>query len=246
MWKRRSFASGLELLTSPKTFVTLLVGSVSLGVLGNAVSDLLTNWLTDSTGALLGISLGALLVFCGFAGMVGHLAERLRPALPLPNKQPPHKRRGLIVLVSNEPTAQRAILWHHDTLQYCWLVCSEQSMPVAIKLKNDLHIQGKDVMLVLLNDVFDLLECRNKVNAIYNNLPAGLSPQEIILDFTGMTSMASVGAVLACMDEQRSLQYTPAAFDDKLQATRPRDPVEVVLTWGAESNGTTATSKQGE
>lgn len=47
-----------------------------------------------------------------------------------------------------------------------------------------------------------------------------------------MTAMASVGAALACLDEQRALQYTPGVFDEKLRVIRPRDPVEVVLTWG--------------
>lgn len=36
MPQRRSFASGIELLTAPKTLLTLLMGSVALSVLGNA------------------------------------------------------------------------------------------------------------------------------------------------------------------------------------------------------------------
>jgi hypothetical protein len=105
-------------------------------------------------------------------------------------------------------------------------------MPLATELEAELQAQGKKAKLVLINDVYDLLECRNQVDEIYTQLPAGLSPSDVILDFTGMTAMASVGSVLACLDEQRSLQYTPAVFDEQLRAMRPRDPVEVVLTWG--------------
>jgi hypothetical protein len=75
-----------------------------------------------------------------------------------------------------------------------------------------------------------------KVDAIYTQLPAGCTPTDVIPDFTGMTTIASVGAVLACLDEQRAMQYTPAVFDETLHAIQPRDPVEVVLSWGMLEN----------
>jgi hypothetical protein len=40
-----------------------------------------------------------------------------------------------------------------------------------------------------------------------------------------------VGAVLACLHDQRSIQYTPAIYDKALQAQQPRDPIEIVLSW---------------
>lgn len=236
MRQRRSFASGLQVLTAPKTLLTLLLGSVSLSVLGNSVFQVLTIWFSTTTPALVGIISGALLILCGVTWMIEHLAQRWRPVPPLPNKQTPDKRRGLIVLVSSAPTVRQALAWHHDILEWCWLVCSAQSMPLATQLKAELQAEGKKADLVLINDVYDPLECRTKVDAIYTQLPAGLSPSDVILDFTGMTAMASVGAVLACLDEQRSLQYTPGVFDEKLRVIQPRDPVEVVLTWGMVSD----------
>jgi hypothetical protein len=173
-----------------------------------------------------------MLVLVGVAWIIEHLARRWHPAPPLPNKQPPQQRRGIIFLVSNEPTIRRALAWHHDTLQWCWLVCSEQTLPLAGKLRAELQVQEKKVEMVVLNDVFDLVECRNKVHAIYSQLPADCTPVDVILDFTGMTTIASVGAVLACLDDQRAMQYTPAVFDETLHAIQPRDPVEVVLSWG--------------
>ena len=51
--RRTSRSSGLELLTAPKTLSTFLLGGVALGVLGNAVYQLLTNWLsTDNSAAI--------------------------------------------------------------------------------------------------------------------------------------------------------------------------------------------------
>src|SRR5712691_1563995 len=216
MRQRRSFVSGMQLLTTPQSLLTFLIGGIALGVLGNAVYQVLTNWFGANNSAMAGIISGAFLVLVGVAVMLGHLAHRLRPAPPLPDKQTPHKRRGLIILISNEKTARKALDWHQETLEWCWLVCSAQSMPLATQFEAELQAQGKRAKLVLINDVYDPLECRNQVDAIYTQLPAGLSPSDVILDFTGMTSMASVGSVLACLDEQRSLQYTPAVFDEQL------------------------------
>ena len=232
MARRLPLASGIQVLTAPKTLLTFLTGGIALSVLGNAVYQLLTNWLPTSNYTIIGIIIVSVLVLLGVAWMIEHLAQRWRPAPPLPNKQPPQQRRGIIFLVSNEPTIQRALAWHRDTLQWCWLVCSEQTLPLAGKLREELQVQEKKAELVVLNDVFDLVECRNKVDAIYTQLPAGCTPGDVILDFTGMTTIASVGAVLACLDEQRAMQYTPAVFNEQLHAIQPRDPVEVVLSWG--------------
>ena len=236
MARRLPLASGIQVLTAPKTLLTFLTGGIALSVLGNAVYQLLTSWLPTSHYTIIGIIVGSVLVLVGVAWMIEHLARRWHPAPPLPNKQPPQQRRGIIFLVSNEPTIQRALAWHRDTLQWCWLVCSEQTLPLAGKLRAELQAQGKKAELVVLNDVFDLVECRNKVDAIYTQLPAGCTPADVILDFTGMTTVVSVGAVLACLDDQRAMQYTPAVFNEQLHAVQPRDPVEVVLSWGMLEN----------
>ena len=133
--------------------------------------------------------------------------------------------------MSNEPPIRTALAWHAETLQWCRLLCSEQSMPLAQKLRGELQGQGKDVELVFIHDVLDPVECRNAVDRIYANLPVDLPESEVILDFTGMTSIASVGAVLACLNDQRPIQYTPAVFDSTLKVLRPRDPIEIVLNW---------------
>lgn len=229
--QRGSLASGLKLLSAPKTLATFLLGGVALGVLGNAVYQVLTNWLTTSNWAAVRIIIGALAVLMSAVWLLGRLAHRLHVAPPLPDKKAPEKRRGVIFLVSNEPTIRKALDWHRETLEWCRLICSEQSLPLAGKLKAELKQRGVDAELALINDVLDPVECRNTVDLIYATLPEGLGESEVILDFTGMTAIASVGAVLACLDEQRSIQYTPGVFDAELKAVRPRDPVEIVLTW---------------
>jgi hypothetical protein len=229
---KKPFSKGLELLTEPRTLFTFLFSGIALGVMGNAVYQLLTNWLTTANFAVVGIAIGSLLVLLAAMWFLNRLAHRLHPAPPLPDKKPPKKRRGIIFLVSNEPTIRKALEWHGETLTWCRLICSEQSMPLATKLKAELKEQGKDVELALVNDVLDPVECRNAVDEIYAKLRPDLTESDVILDFTGMTAIASVGAVLACLDEQRAIQYTPGVFDKDLKAIQPRDPVEIVLHWG--------------
>lgn len=72
---------------------------------------------------------------------------------------------------------------------------------------------------------------KNKVESIYLNLPQEFTEKDVILDFTGMTSIASVGAVLGGLTENRSLQYVPGIFDDNLKVLKPLDPIEVEIEW---------------
>jgi CRISPR-associated protein (Cas_Cas02710) len=228
---RKSISTGLQLLTTPQTIGTFLIGGIALGVLGNAVYQLLTNWLTASNYAAIRIITGAFLTLISVAWFLSRLTHKLQSTPPLPNKKRPEKRKGIIFLVSNEPTIRKALEWHYSELRRCWLVCSEQSIELAKKFRNEIETDNKKVEIILVNDVFDVVEIRNKVDGIYRKLPPDFSESDVILDFTGMTSIASVGAFLACLNEDRPIQYTPGVFDTQLRAVQARDPVEVVLDW---------------
>ena len=65
---------------------------------------------------------------------------------------------------------------------------------------------GKAVTIVHINDVFDPLEYRDAVEHIYVALPEGWTDNDVIVDFTGMTSCGSVGSVLAAVHRERPIQ----------------------------------------
>jgi len=65
MRQRRSFASGMQLLTTPQSLLTFLIGGIALGVLGNAVYQVLTNYFGTNNSVMAGIISGALLVLVG-------------------------------------------------------------------------------------------------------------------------------------------------------------------------------------
>ena len=150
----------------------------------------------------------------------------------------PQQRKGLILLISNEPTCRKALAYHAEILSHGWLICSPRSMPIGEKLKAEFENNLTELEIIPITDeeVFDPLVCKEKVEQIFNHLPEFFTEQDVILDFTGMTGIASVGAVLACLNERRAIQYVPATYDTGLQAQKPLDPIEVKLDWARAIN----------
>ena len=231
--KSRHFASALELLFNPAALIPFLIGTLCVAILGSAVYQAITNVFGTSTNAVLGIALVTLLVLLVCARVLGMLLARVRPLPALVDKKPPPKCRGLILLVSNEATCRKAIEWHKERLERCWLICSTDTAPTARKLAEELRSNRLTVPPEIpIADVHNPLEYRDRVNDIYARLPEGWSDRDIIADYTGMTASASVGMIFACMTEERPIQYIPAYYDKDLKALQPLDPIEVMLHWG--------------
>ncbi|MDQ2805469.1 MAG: hypothetical protein M3Z04_00895 [Chloroflexota bacterium] len=215
-------------LFDPQALVPFLVGSMALAVLGNAVFQLFTNWLGTGSPALLGIIFTMLLVLIVASLVLAHVLNRLPPPAELKIEHP-DPRSGLILLVSNEEACLAAIRWHQATLQHSWLVHSTMTANIAQEVAKYLEEQHIKVDLCYVSDVFDPTVCAKEVEGIYGDLPAGLTARDVILDFTGMTAIASIGAVLACMGRQAPMQYTPAQRDENGRVIRSLPPFEVIL-----------------
>jgi hypothetical protein len=229
----RRILGGWELLFSTDMLLPFVLGGIALSILGNTVFTILTNWLTTSNWALARISLGAMLFILCSGWLLRKFLYRRRTSTYSVGKKQPDARRGLILLVSQEPTCRKAIEWHKELLTKCWLICSAKSNPIGEKLKNEYENSTTEFDAISVNDkdVFDPLILKSKVDEIYRNLPQSFSENDVILDFTGMTAIASVGAVLACFDKARPLQYVPAQYNAKLEALEPLDPIEIIIDW---------------
>jgi hypothetical protein len=207
------------------------VAALCLAVLANAVFDMLTRALGQSTVELwkiAGIAVAALFLAIGV--VVYLIRRRLRVTRQLSERMV-EKRRGLIILVSRQPdVAKQAIAYHKDVLKRCWLICSEETLPTAQQLPEEFPGITFEEPIILRN-VFDPLECRDRVDRIYReHRPSGWHENEIIADFTGMTACASVGKALACLSEDRPLQYIrPKERDRDLRGRKPGDPIEIAL-----------------
>lgn len=231
MMRENSFISGAKLVLSPTNVVAFVFGSLALSIAGNAVFSLLTNAFGAAQYTLFIITVCALGVLFFVGWILNKFLGRLR-YVPTLAHDTPAMRKGLILLVSNETVCRKDIEFHRETLQYCWLVHSTdaRSSDTARKLCDELVKADIRAEQVQVNDVYNLSECKRKIEDIYRKLPDDLTENDVILDFTGMTAVVSLGAVLACLDEKRPIQYTPATYNE-LKAPIPLNPIEVVLNW---------------
>lgn len=213
-----------QIFFNPETLLPFFFGSVFLAVLGNAVTQILFKTFGDSAQAAAGIAVGAVLIFVGSILLFARALERQVKVEP--NPRSPQKHRGLILLVSRQVPCQTAIHYHKPQLEYCWLLHSAQTEPDAKALRQEFTDQGIQFATTQVNDINDPLEYYRYIQKIYANLPAGLSPQAVIADYTGMTAHGSVGMVFASRIHQSPLQYTP------VNPTNPKAslaPIEIVL-----------------
>ena len=232
--RNRTLYSGLQALFSPGAVWPFLIGAAAVGVLGNAVYDLLLAlfcWnFSAADWSTFFVLILSIIVLIGAAWFFSRIIDRLQPLPPITNTQAPHVHKGLILLVSREEPCRKAIDYHSDHLVFCRFIYSTKSADIATKLAAELKSRGIDADVELVLDVLNPLEIQGKVEAIYDNLPAGLQEADVIVDFTGMTAVASVGAVLGCVNRPRHIEYVPAVYDDEGRGIRSyEDPIEIVF-----------------
>jgi hypothetical protein len=208
-----------------------LIGAIVLSVIGNATTQLLFNTFGNSSLAVIGIAIGVIIIFLL---LIGYVARRLNaPGVTLKlDKSPPRQKLGLIVLVSNIESCKEAVRYHGERLERCWLICSEQSSGNAKELAQWIRDFSPSATEILVDtrtakDVFDPPEFYQIVRSIYSFLPNGWTVDDVISDFTGMTSHASIGMAIACMAIGGELQYTPAQTIDGVTTGKSLQPIAV-------------------
>jgi hypothetical protein len=232
---QNNFSQALKLLFNPETILPFLVGSLALAVLGNALYDMLTALVGATLPGFLQVGAIALLILIASAVLLNwKLSQRLAKLnvdipIEVQQKALELKYKGLILLVSNLETCETAIQFHLPELRRCWLICSTTTINYAYQLQRRFPQPRFDQPLVI-NDIYDPLAFRDCIHGIYTmRLPKGWQESDVITDYTGMTSHASVGAVLACVKTHRPLQYTPAKLDAQGKPIGSLNPIKVYL-----------------
>jgi hypothetical protein len=222
------FSKTAKIFFNSETLTPFLLGTIFLSVLGNALTQILFNVIGTTTIAAVGIAVGSVLIFMFSVWFLARSLAKMRsPEVDL-GKLPPKQHKGLVLLVSREEPCCKAIEYHLSQLEYCWLICSSQSLDIAKKLKQEFP-QLKIAEPIVVNDIYDPLEFYQVVRKIYKSLPSGWTMEDAIADFTGMTAQASVGMVLASLSVQSSLQYTPAELKDGQLTGRSLKPIEIAI-----------------
>jgi hypothetical protein len=224
----------LKIFFSPETIAPFLLGSVCLAVFGNSIYDILKNSFGTETSSLVRIAVITLLILVLaitlFTWMISQRLSRLPSVIPfhISQKQLEDQYRGLILLVSKHEACETAIRFHLPRLNRCWLLCSERTLQTAQELKAHYPTVCVDSPIVI-DDIYNPLEFRDRIDEIYRDrLPPSWRESDVIADYTGMTAHASVGIVLACMNSDRSLQYTPAKLNEG-KIIGSLDPIRVLL-----------------
>lgn len=231
---QRNITRAAQGLFDPRQIGLFIGSALVLSVMGNALFTLLTKTrgLGDSVPGLLRILFlaGVLLIVMG---VLLWLRLRAQQTAATVTYQRPQKQRGLIVLVSRVETAAKAIAYHLPVLERCWLICSDQSKPVAESLSVRPEFRAVTFEpLIIENHVFDPRPFRDHVAMVYEQLrPAGWDEAEIITDVTGMTALASIGSALACLPTGRRVQYVPPVeVGAGGTPSGPAEPMEIVLS----------------
>jgi hypothetical protein len=232
---RNTFSQAIKIVFSPETILPFLVGSVSLAVFGNAVYDIFKNIFGTTTPDLVKIGAIALLILLSMVFLVWWFIAQRLSRLPINVPFEVEKKKldrhypGLILLVSQLEACEQAIQFHLPELKRCWLISSEEKLGIAQNLCQRFPNICVDKP-ILINDVYDPLEFRDRIDEIYRTrLPKGWREAGVIADYTGMTAHASVGTVLACLEKNRPLQYTPAKFDQQGKIVGSLDPIRILL-----------------
>ena len=225
---RLNFAQASKIFFNPETLLPFLIGAICLSVVSSAITQLLSNIFGTTNDGALKIGLGAILILCFSVVLVARSLTKPRPLNIDLGKSHPLKHRGLILLVSREEPCRQAIQYHYPALERCWIICSKQTEEIGRQLRSELTNLTMGEPLIV-NDIFDPIECYRVVEKIYKTLPPDWRIEDVISDFTGMTAQASVGMVLACSSLQGNLQYTPAELNNGKPTGNSLTPIEIVL-----------------
>lgn len=230
---RYTFTDIFKLLFTPEVIAPFLVGSLALGVASDAIYDLLKDYHGGGSAAYWQILLLAAIALL-IAAMVMFLVliRRTRERVLVINKPHPATRKGLIVLVSQQDTLRKAFDYHQATLERGWLIATAQSWALATEFKSQHENNARQIELLLLRDEFDWQECKTSIDKVFQQLPAGWQNDDVITDFTGLTKLATAGAILASLVANRPMQYVPGIYeerDGKRVAVAAADPIEIIM-----------------
>lgn len=215
----------------PRVPWLFLVGSLALAVLGNALSELLTNIFGATLPFLIGLIVSAiaifLFVFTRFQRLVRAFNQPKRTAIPPEQQAPPHA--GLILPIGlNSSGAEESIIrWHLQglNLRHCWLLITPQVETHAKfgDLKQLLLEQNVRIHPILLRDAEQSNQIYDRVCAAIDEARTIGEAMPLIADITAGTKPMSAGTLLACQDEGIPIHYWSTPRDDRGNPRRTED-----------------------
>jgi hypothetical protein len=213
-------------LFNPKLFWPFIFATVAVAFSGSALYDFIKGCVgvAEFRWRYLVLFLVGLVVVRAWAELIERQIEQ---SIVRPRTRPAPQKKGLIALCSKEPVVRMAINHHLPELKHAWLIVSEETKSIADNLRKDF---GDSVVeMRQIENEADCHEVAQMVREIIEQRPKDMFPQDIIVDFTGLTKPATAGAVLGALQLGAPLQYTGSIrIGDGLEPIRPE---EIVLNY---------------
>lgn len=217
-----------------------IIASLVLAVLGNALYELVLLIFGEQPMTLLGIIIGAALIFPLLYWGLRQAIETIARQRPMVKVEPveqikPHA--GLVLPVGlSQHGPERAILeWHlrSATLRDCWLIVSpevEKSAKLG-DLKQWLIEQDVDVHTMPISNATSLEDAFRATMQALHEAQTSSRALPVAVDITGGTAVMSVGLALAARNWSVPLQYYPAVYgkDGTLLINSATAPKQIVF-----------------
>ena len=210
-----------------------MVRWVVSGIVVAALVEMLVDQLKTWGGSLLGwgfviLSFGLLVAFV----LMFERHVRTRPDYPtdIDHVVSPQQYRGLIFMFSNEHTFRKAIEYHRDTLETCWVLVTPKKSPLYEQTRSEFLDSGITFIPMQVRDRYDTENCYEVIRSVYERQARiqNLHPQEIISDITGGTKPMTMGMILACVENGYPIEHIPTQFHPVTdRPLRPLDPIEI-------------------
>lgn len=245
--KSRRLSEFLAQFLDSRAPLLFIVASLVLAMLGNALYELVLLMFGEQPVTLLGIIIGAALIFPLLFWFLRQAIETIawrRPMMKIEPVEQIQPHAGLILPVGLSPQGpERAILeWHLSgaTLRKCWLIVSPevQNSAKLSDLKQWLIEQNVDVNTAPISNATSLEDVfRAAMQALREAQESSLA-LPVAVDITGGTAVMSVGLALAARNWHAPLQYYPAVYgkDGSLLINSATAPKQIIF---ASTGGTT-------
>jgi len=225
----------ITLFLEPKLFWPFVFGTTSLGILAMALYDFLKDLVNAGELHWRFLLLGHISFLCLLLAAHRFKKGYIEVTHITPPKSPPAPRKkGLIVLGSDKAVVQRAIEHHGAGLMYAWIIASKQTEDIANEVKEKLQRPNNRIEVRLISNPGDWQEVSLIVRDLLENRPRELAAGDIIVDLTGLTKPASIGAFLGALQGGGLIQYTPGRYTTGPQGKtiEPLEPVQIVINYG--------------
>ncbi len=229
MWLDRLLPPRIKDFFDSRFVVLFAIGATVVAFAANALYDFAKGilGLQDFRWRYLFLFAGSGLALIGGAWGLKARIEAYYKTTSGKKRAPP--KRGLIVLSSNPEIVKKAIEHHLRELGVAWVLMSKETAQWTKALTRQYNQDERKVTTLLLSNPADWREVANLVQQILSDLPGGLQPKDVIVDFTGLPKPASVGAALAALHMGAPLQWisqTTTVNPDGTKLVNVGDPEE--------------------